>query len=44
MILDVELTRSMRGMWKYAAKATVDGVLCAEAELMTSYRVNVLGK
>ncbi len=44
MILDVELTRSMRGMWKYAAKASVDGVLCAEAELMTSYRVNVLGK
>ena len=40
MILDVELTRSMRGMWKYAAKATVDGVLAAEAELMTSYRVN----
>ncbi len=44
MILDVELTRSMRGMWKYAATASVDGVLCAEAELMTSYRVNVLGK
>ena len=40
MILDVELTRSMRGMWKYAARATVDGTLCAEAELMTSYRAN----
>ena len=44
MIVDVELTRSMRGMWKYAAKATVDGIVCAEAELMTSYRINVLGK
>jgi 3-hydroxyacyl-[acyl-carrier-protein] dehydratase len=44
MILEVELTRSMRGMWKYAAKATVDGALCAEAELMTSYRINALGK
>ena len=44
MIIDVELTRSMRGMWKYAARVTVDGALCAEAELMTSYRVNVLGK
>jgi 3-hydroxyacyl-[acyl-carrier-protein] dehydratase len=44
MILEVELTRSMRGMWKYAARATVDGTLCAEANLMTSYRVNVLGK
>jgi 3-hydroxyacyl-[acyl-carrier-protein] dehydratase len=40
MILEVQLTRSMRGMWKYAAKASVDGVLCAQADLMTSYRVN----
>ena len=44
MILEVQLTRSMRGMWKYAATAKVDGALCAEAELMTSYRVNNLGK
>jgi len=44
LIIEVELTRSMRGMWKYAAKASVDGILCAEAGLMTSYRVNVLGK
>jgi 3-hydroxyacyl-[acyl-carrier-protein] dehydratase len=44
MILEVELTRSMRGMWKYAATATVDGALCAEAELMTSYRINALAK
>jgi 3-hydroxyacyl-[acyl-carrier-protein] dehydratase len=44
MILEVHLTRSMRGMWKYSATAKVDGALCAEAELMTSYRVNNLGK
>jgi 3-hydroxyacyl-[acyl-carrier-protein] dehydratase len=44
MIIDVELTRSMRSMWKYAAKVTVDGALCAQAELMTSYRSNVVGK
>jgi 3-hydroxyacyl-[acyl-carrier-protein] dehydratase len=44
MVLEVELTRSMRGMWKYAATATVDGALCAEAELMTSYRINALSK
>ncbi len=39
MILDVTLTRSLRGMWKYAAKATVDGHLCAEAELMCAYKL-----
>lgn len=41
MILDVSLTRSMRGMWKYAAKARVDGALCAEADLMCSYKMVV---
>ena len=44
MIVDVVLTRSMRGMWKYSATARVDGFLCAEAELMTSYRINNPGK
>jgi 3-hydroxyacyl-[acyl-carrier-protein] dehydratase len=39
MILEVALTRSMRGMWKYAAKARVDGALCAEADLMCSYKI-----
>lgn len=39
MILDVELTRSLRGMWKYAAVATVDGQLCAQAELMCAYKM-----
>ncbi len=39
MVLDVTLTRSLRGMWKYAAKATVDGHLCAEADLMCAYKL-----
>jgi 3-hydroxyacyl-[acyl-carrier-protein] dehydratase len=41
MILDVSLTRSMRGMWKYAATAHVDGALCAQADLMCSYKIVV---
>jgi 3-hydroxyacyl-[acyl-carrier-protein] dehydratase len=44
MIIDVELTRSMRGVWKYAARVTVDGALCAQAELMTSYVANAPGQ
>ena len=39
MVLDVKLTRSLRGMWKYAGTATVDGQLCAEAELMCAYKL-----
>ena len=39
MIMDVTLTRSMRGMWKYAGVARVDGALCAEAHLMCSYKI-----
>ena len=39
MMLDVTLTRSLRGMWKYAATATVDGQLCAEADLMCAYKM-----
>ena len=39
MVLDVKLTRSLRGMWKYGATATVDGHLCAEAELMCAYKL-----
>jgi len=36
--LDVEVTRSTRGIWKYAAKALVDGVVVTEAELMCTAR------
>ena len=39
LILEVSLTRSMRGMWKYAATARVDGVVAAEAQLMCAYKM-----
>jgi 3-hydroxyacyl-[acyl-carrier-protein] dehydratase len=39
MILEVTLTRSMRGMYKYGAIARVEGVVAAEAELMCTYKM-----
>lgn len=36
--MDVEITRVSRGIWKYLAKATVDGQLAVEAELMCTLR------
>lgn len=36
--MDVEITRVARGVWKYKAKATVDGQLAVEAELMCTMR------
>jgi len=36
LILNVTLGRTMRGIWMYKGKATVDGVVVAEAELMCS--------
>lgn len=36
--MDVEITRVSRGIWKYQAKATVDGQLALEAELMCTLR------
>ncbi|PIY06535.1 MAG: 3-hydroxyacyl-[acyl-carrier-protein] dehydratase FabZ, partial [Gallionellales bacterium CG_4_10_14_3_um_filter_54_96] len=38
LILKVELTRSMRGVFKYKAVAEVDGQLAAEAELMCTVK------
>lgn len=38
LILKVELTRSMRGVFKYKAIAEVDGQLAAEAELMCTVK------
>lgn len=38
LMLHVELTRSVRGIWKYAAKAMVDNVVVTEAELMCTVR------
>jgi 3-hydroxyacyl-[acyl-carrier-protein] dehydratase len=38
LILDVSIGLIKRGIWKYSAKATVDGKLAAEAELMCTLR------
>jgi 3-hydroxyacyl-[acyl-carrier-protein] dehydratase len=38
LILKVEILRNMRGIWKYAARAEVDGELVAEAEMMAALR------
>ena len=39
LILEVSLMRTMRGMWKYAATARVDGAVAAEAQLMCAYKM-----
>lgn len=36
--LEVEIVRIARSIWKYAGRTTVDGQLCAEAELMCTLR------
>lgn len=36
--MEVEILRHARGIWKYKAKATVDGQLAVEAELMCTMR------
>jgi 3-hydroxyacyl-[acyl-carrier-protein] dehydratase len=36
--LEVSITRSMRGIWKYAAQAKVDDQVVAEADLMCTLR------
>ena len=38
LMLEVEITRQSRGIWKYNAKASVDGQVAAEAELMCTLR------
>jgi 3-hydroxyacyl-[acyl-carrier-protein] dehydratase len=38
LIMEVTLTMSKRGMWKFAATAKVDGQLAAEAELICTVR------
>ena len=38
LILKIEIVRRVRGIWKYAARAEVDGGLVAEAELMATLR------
>jgi 3-hydroxyacyl-[acyl-carrier-protein] dehydratase len=36
--MEATLLRSVRGIWKFAAKATVDGQLACEAELMCTLK------
>lgn len=36
--LEVEITRSMRGIWKYSAQAKVDDTVVTEAELMCTVK------
>lgn len=38
LILKVEMTRNVRGLWKFKAVAEVDGQVAAEAELMCTMR------
>lgn len=38
LVMTVEITRTMKGVWKYKAQAKVDGILAAEADLMCTLR------
>ena len=38
LIFDVEITQSKRNIYKYKARASVDGELAAEAELMCAIK------
>ncbi len=38
LILKVEMTRNVRGLWKFKAVAEVDGQVAAEAEIMCTMR------
>jgi 3-hydroxyacyl-[acyl-carrier-protein] dehydratase len=38
LVLDVVLTRSLKGLWRFVAEATVDGAVVAQADLMTTVK------
>ena len=38
LVLKIDIVRKMRGIWKYTARAEVDGALAAEAEMMATLR------
>lgn len=38
LIMQVEITRMSRAIWKYKGEARVDGAIAAEAELMCTYK------
>ena len=39
IVLDVSITRTLRGMWKYSGTASVDGCVAAAADLMCTYKM-----
>ncbi len=42
LVVSIEIVRKMRGIWKYKARAEVDGGLVAEANLMATLRDKVV--
>jgi len=40
LVMDVEILRVSRGIWKYKATASVDGKIAVEGELMCTIRAN----
>lgn len=38
LVIHIDIVRRVRGIWKYKARADVDGALVAEAELMATLR------
>ena len=40
LVMDVEILRVSRGIWKYKATASVDGKVAVEGELMCTIRAN----
>jgi 3-hydroxyacyl-[acyl-carrier-protein] dehydratase len=38
LVMEVEILRQSRGIWKFQSKALVDGQLAVEAELMCTMR------
>jgi 3-hydroxyacyl-[acyl-carrier-protein] dehydratase len=43
LVMDVEILRVSRGIWKYKATASVDGKVAVEGELMCTIRANENG-
>lgn len=41
LLMEAELLRSMRGMWKFKVTGTVDGQVAAEAEVMCAIRGSI---
>ncbi len=44
LVMEAELVRSSRGMWKFRTKGMVDGQLAVEAELMCAIRGGVVAQ